>query len=163
MYSKILVPTDGSELSDRAVRVAAKLARHVGATLTLFHAVPAYRMPSLTYEGAMLRNVVTPARYKRSMRAHAKRLLDVAARKAGGTVTQCDVAFSDLPYDAIVAAARRNRCDLIVMASHGWRGLKGLVLGSETHKVLTHSRIPVLVVRQPIDPGQKAARTRAQT
>jgi len=147
MYSKILVPTDGSTLSDRAVREAAKLARTTGATLTLFHAAPAYRMPTLTYEGAMLRNIVTPERYKRSMRAHARRLLDKAARKAGGTVTRQDVDFSDLPYEAIVDAARRNKCDLIVMASHGWRGLKGLLLGSETHKVLTHSRIPVLVVR----------------
>ena len=147
MYSKILVPTDGSQLSDRAVREAAKLARSVGATLTLFHAAPAYRMPTLTYEGAMLRNIVTPERYERSMRAHAKRLLDKAARKAGGTVTRRDFALSDMPYEAIVAAARKNRCDLIVMASHGWRGLKGLLLGSETHKVLTHSRIPVLVVR----------------
>ena len=147
MYSKILVPTDGSQLSDRAVREAAKLARSTGATLTLFHAAPAYRMPTLTYEGAMLQNIVTPERYKRSMRAHAKRLLDTAARKAGGTVTRRAFAFNDLPYDAIVTAARKNRCDLIVMASHGWRGLKGLVLGSETHKVLTHSRIPVLVVR----------------
>ncbi len=147
MYSKILVPTDGSQLSDRAVREAANLARSTGATLTLFHAAPAYRMPTLTYEGAMLRNIVTPERYKRSMRAHAKRLLDKAARKAGGTVTRCDFAFNDLPYEAIVAAARKNRCDLIVMASHGWHGLKGLLLGSETHKVLTHSRIPVLVVR----------------
>ena len=71
MYSKILVPTDGSQLSDRAVREAAKLARSTGATLTLFHAAPAYRMPTLTYEGAMLQNIVTPERYKRSMRAHA--------------------------------------------------------------------------------------------
>ena len=147
MYSKILVPTDGSQLSDRAVREAATLARSTGATLTLFHAAPAYRMPTLTYEGAMLQNIVTPERYKRSMRAHAKRLLDTAARTAGGTVTRRAFAFNDLPYDAIVTAARKNRCDLIVMASHGWRGLKGLVLGSETHKVLTHSRIPVLVVR----------------
>jgi nucleotide-binding universal stress UspA family protein len=74
-------------------------------------------------------------------------LLDKAARKAGGTVTRQVCEFTDQPYEAIIAAAKKNRCDLIVMASHGWRGLKGLVLGSETHKVLTHTRIPVLVVR----------------
>ena len=147
MYTKILVPTDGSQLSDRALREAGQLARTLGATLTLFYAVPAYRMPVATFEGAMLQNVMTPERYRRTMRAHGRRVLDKAARKAGGTVVRQACEFSDQPYDAIIAAAKKNRCDLIVMASHGWRGLKGLVLGSETQKVLTHSRIPVLVVR----------------
>jgi len=147
MYTKILVPTDGSPLSDRAVKEAAQLARNVGATLTLFHTAPAYRVPVSSYEVAGFQNVVTPERYRRSVRAHAKRLLDSAARKAGGTVTRREFGFSDVPYEAIIAAARKNKCDLIVMASHGWRGLKGLVLGSETQKVLTHSSIPVLVVR----------------
>ncbi len=147
MYSKILVPTDGPHLSHRAFKEAASLARAVGATLTLFYAAPTYRLPSVGFEGAMMQNVVTPERYRRSMRAHARRLLDAAARKAGGTVVRRACDFSDQPYDAIIAAARKNKCDLIVMASHGWRGLKGLLLGSETHKVLTHSRIPVLVVR----------------
>lgn len=147
MYSKILVPTDGSQLSNRALKEAASLARAVGATLTLFYAAPAYRMPSAGFEGVLIQNVVTPERYRRSMRAHARRLLDTAARKAGGTVTRRACEFSDQPYEAIISAARKNKCDLIVMASHGWRGLKGLLLGSETHKVLTHSKIPVLVVR----------------
>jgi nucleotide-binding universal stress UspA family protein len=147
MYTKILVPTDGSHLSDRVLREAGQLARTLGATLTLFYAAPAYRMPVATLEGAMMQNVMTPERYRRTMRAHARRLLDGATRKAGGTVTRRVCEFSDQPYDAIIAAAKKNRCDLIVMASHGWRGLKGLLLGSETHKVLTHSRIPVLVVR----------------
>jgi len=147
MYSKILVPTDGSQLSDRALREAGQLARSLGATVTLFYAAPAYRMPMPTFEGAMVENVITPQRYRRTMRAHSRRLLDAAARKTGGTVTRRVCEFSDQPYDAIITAAKKNRCDLIVMASHGWRGLKGLVLGSETHKVLTHSRVPVLVVR----------------
>lgn len=147
MYSRILVPTDGSQLSDRAVKEAARLARSIGATLTLFYAAPAYRMPQPGFEGAALQNIVTPERYRRSMRAHARRLLDAAARKAGGTVTRQLCDFSDLPHEAIIAAARKQKCDLIVMASHGWRGLKGLLLGSETHKVLTHSALPVLVIR----------------
>ena len=147
MYRRILVPIDGSQLSDRAVKEAAALAKSVGATLTLFHAAPDYRMPVAYSEGAILQHIVPPERYKRSMRAHAKRLLASAARKAQGTANRQRCDFSDLPYDAIIKAARKDKSDLIVMASHGWRGLKGLLLGSETHKVLTHSRIPVLVVR----------------
>jgi nucleotide-binding universal stress UspA family protein len=99
------------------------------------------------FEGAVLQNVVTPEKYRRSMRAHARRLLDAAARRASGTVTRRVCDFSDQPYEAIIAAARKNKCELIVMASHGWRGLKGFLLGSETQKVLTHSTVPVLVVR----------------
>jgi nucleotide-binding universal stress UspA family protein len=147
MYSRILVPTDGSQLSERAVKEAGALARTLGATLTLFHAAPVHRPPALAFEGAPPGSVVPPERYRRNMRARARRLLDVAARKAGGTATRRVCEFSDQPYEAIIAAARKNRCDLIVMASHGWRGLQGLLLGSETHKVVTHSRIPVLVVR----------------
>ena len=147
MYLRILVPIDGSQLSERAVKEASNLARTVGATLTLFYAAPAYRPPLSYSEGAVLQHFVTPERYRRSMRAHARKLLDTAARRAGGTVTRQICDFSDQPSAAIIAAARKARCDLIVMASHGWRGLKGLLLGSETHKVLTHSRIPVLVVR----------------
>jgi nucleotide-binding universal stress UspA family protein len=146
MYNRILVPTDGSQLSERAVKEAAMLARNTGATLTLFYAAPEYRTP-VHWEGATMQNIVTPQRYRKSMRAHARRLLDSAARKASGTVAKTACEFSDHPYEGIIAAARKHKCDLIVMASHGWRGLKGLLLGSETHKVLTHSRIPVLVVR----------------
>jgi nucleotide-binding universal stress UspA family protein len=147
MYSRILVPIDGSPLSERAVREASQVARSMGATLTLFYAAPEYRLPMATFEGAMVQNVVSPQRYRKSMRAHARRLLDTAARKAGGTAAGRVCEFSDHPWQAIIATARKRRSDLIVMASHGWRGLKGVLLGSETHKVLTHSRIPVLVVR----------------
>ena len=146
MYARIFVPTDGSQLADRAVKEASTLARTIGATLTLFYAAPEYRLPAY-YEGTAVRSYVPPETYRRRMRSHAHKLLDGAARRAGGTVTRKVCEFSDRPYEAIIAAARKNRADLIVMASHGWRGLKGLILGSETHKVLTHSRIPVLVVR----------------
>jgi nucleotide-binding universal stress UspA family protein len=147
MYQRILVPTDGSQLSDRAVKEAANLARAVGATLTLFYAAPAYRLPVAISEGAGVQQFVPPEQYRRNMRAIAKRLLDAAEEKAGGTATQQVCEFAEQPYEAIIKAAQKGKYDLIVMASHGWRGLKGLLLGSETHKVLTHSRIPVLVVR----------------
>jgi nucleotide-binding universal stress UspA family protein len=147
MYARILVPTDGSQLAQRAVKEAATLARTAGATLTLFYAAPSYRPPVSYSEGALLQHYVTPESYRRDVRAHAHKLLDGAARRAGGTVTKKICEFSDQPYEAIIAAAKKHRSDLIVMASHGWRGLKGLVLGSETQKVLTHTKIPVLVVR----------------
>ena len=147
MYQRILVPIDGSQLSERAVKEAANLARAVGATLTLFFAAPAYRLPVGLSEGAAVQQFIPPERYRRSMRASAMRMLDAAARKAGGTVARQVCEFAEQPYEAIIATARKGKCDLIVMASHGWRGLKGFLLGSETHKVLTHSRIPVLVVR----------------
>ena len=147
MYRRILVPIDGSQLSDRAVKEAATLAQAVGAKIALLYAAPAYRMPVAYSEGAILQHFAPPERYKRSMRAHAKRLLGAAARKAQGVATRKLCEFNDQPYEAIINAARKHKCDLIVMASHGWRGLKGLLLGSETHKVLTHSNIPVLVFR----------------
>ena len=147
MYRRILVPIDGSQLSDRAVREATALARSVGAKIALLYAAPAYRAPASYSEGAILQYFVPPERYKRGMQAHARRLLESAPKKANGAAKQQLCEFNDQPYEAIIKAARKNRCDLIVMASHGWRGLKGLLLGSETHKVLTHSRVPVLVVR----------------
>ncbi len=147
MYQRILVPVDGSKLSHSAVKEAAALAKAVGGRLTLFYAAPAYQMPVGGVEGGMLQHYVSPQRYKRDVSARARRLLASAERNAGGVPADGAFEFSDRPYDAIAKAAARKKCDLIVMASHGWRGLKGLLLGSETHKVLTHSRIPVLVVR----------------
>src|SRR5262245_13314162 len=107
MYTRILVPTDGSQLSERALREAGELARATGGTLTLFYAAPAYRMPTASFEGAMVQNVITPERYRRTMRAHARRLLDGASRKTGGTVTRRVCEFSDQPYEAIIAAAKK--------------------------------------------------------
>jgi nucleotide-binding universal stress UspA family protein len=147
VYERILVPTDGSLLADRAVKEAAMLARTIGATLTLFHVAPNYRPPIYAEGMVVPQYYLTPESHRRGMRAHAHRLLDSAARRAGGTVTRRICEFSDQPHEAIIAAARKQRSDLIVMASHGWSGLKGLLLGGETQKVLTHSRVPVLVVR----------------
>src|SRR5262245_47791818 len=118
MYARILVPTDGSPLAARAVKEAATLARNVGATLTLFYAAPAYH-PPMYGEGAVLEGYPTPEGHRRAMRALAHKLLDGAARRAGGTVAGKVWEFSDRPYEAIIAAAKKNRAELIVMASHG--------------------------------------------
>ena len=131
MYKSILVPIDGSELSDAAIREAAKLAKAPGSKLVLFYAVPQYQLPPLAIE------------------EEPKRVLAYAAQNfnlAGLNVEQ-QFTVSNSPYKSIIEAAKVFQCELIVMASHGRHGVSGVLLGSETQKVLTHSSIPVLVVR----------------
>ena len=148
MYKHILVPTDGTRLSDKAIRSAAKLAGIVGARITGLHVVPPYNLAISGYEIAPA-VVFSPAEYSNVMAKASKEALakiEKAARAAG--VTSITISVTDeRPWEAIVRAARTRKCDLIVMASHGRRGLSGLLLGSETTKVLTHSKVPVLVVR----------------
>lgn len=145
MYKHILVATDGSELSDKAVDAAIGLARDLGARLTAFHATQDYPiMPFPDVAGSL-----TPAMWKADQGKRARRILEKVEAKAKKAGVACDTGFSLAvhPYEAIIQAAKKARCDLIVMASHGRRGIKGIVLGSETNKVLTHSKLPVLVYR----------------
>jgi nucleotide-binding universal stress UspA family protein len=148
MYKHILISTDGSRLSDKAVNAGIALARELGAKLTIFHATEDYPiMPSPDYAAGI--GSFTPEAWKADQEKRTQRILDKAqttAQKAGiACSTKSATALH--PYEAIMEAAKKGRCDLIVMASHGRRGIKGLVLGSETHKVLTHGKVPVLVVR----------------
>ncbi|MBL8385699.1 MAG: universal stress protein [Burkholderiales bacterium] len=148
MYKNILVPIDGSRLSDKAAKEAVGLAKAVGAKITLFHCVADFPAPVYA-ESAIMAAQVTAGQYRKEAVKHAEDLLAKAAQKLEGTGLKVDTvhAVSDLPYDAIIAAAGKKKCDLIIMASHGRRGLSGFLLGSETQKVLTHSKVPVLVVR----------------
>lgn len=148
MYKRILVPTDGSKLSAKAVKQAVQLAKSIGASLTAMHVSPAYR-PILDDGFA-----VTPlSAYKKRFEAESVRRSDLLLKKvqagarASGVACGSVTVIGDFPYDAIINQAKKSRCDLIIMASHGRKGLSGLLLGSETSKVLTHSSIPVLVVR----------------
>ena len=148
MYKHILVPTDGTRLSDKAIRSAAELAARIGAKLTGLHVLPPYNLAISGYEIAPV-VVFSPAEYRQATAKSAKAALDKvenAAREAGVGCASLSVT-NELAWDAIVRAAHDRKCDLIVMASHGRRGLSGLILGSETTKVLTHSKVPVLVVR----------------
>ena len=145
MFKRILVPTDGSELSKKAVDVAIRLAASTGARLVAFHAIPKFRM--FAFDRAMLEG--TAGDYRKASVENARTLLArivVKAVKAGVT---CDTAYasSDQPWAAIIREAKRNKCDLVLMASHGRRGVQAMLLGSETQKVLTHSTLPVLVCR----------------
>lgn len=145
MFKHILLPTDGSRGSEKAIRKALELAKSTGAKVTGFHVIPKFHV--FTYRTEMLED--TREEYARDSRAHAQQYLAVIEKAAKQAGVSCETAYttSDHPYGAIIQAAKRKGCDLIAMASHGRRGVQGLLLGSETQKVLTHSKIPVLVYR----------------
>ncbi len=147
MFKHILVPTDGSELSTGAVGKAIEFARETGARLTFFFAKPEYPV-SFYGEGALV-DPTTPEKFAEMAEQQARDILGAAELAARNANVACDsvASVSDVPYDAIISAATDKECDLIFMASHGRRGISGLLLGSETQKVLTHSKIPVLVYR----------------
>jgi len=145
MYTRLLLPTDGSEASRRAIESGIAFARSIGAEVVAMTATPAFH--ALTLDSEMLQQ--TPEQYAAASREHAQRLLDevqAGARDAGVPCSGVQVV-SDDPDEAIIATAREHMCDLIVMASHGRRGIMGVLLGSVTQKVLAHSAIPVLVHR----------------
>lgn len=151
MFKHILLPTDGSKLSNTGVKEAIKLAGALRAKITAVHVVGKYHQYTHDWEDGFMIPEVHALRkdFEKRAAAHAKTILDLvkaAATKAG---VKCDtvVASGDLPYETIIRQARKSKCDLIMMASHGRSGIKGLLLGSETIKVLTHSKIPVLVLR----------------
>jgi nucleotide-binding universal stress UspA family protein len=147
MYTHILIPTDGSELAEKAVEAGIELARLTRARVTAFIAVPEYQVPS---EGEIVsRTAVSFDEHERRSKEKADAVLErIEARaRAAGVDCDTDFALSDRPYEAIIEAARKHGCDLIFMASHGRRGLSALVHGSETQGVLTHSSIPTMVYR----------------
>jgi nucleotide-binding universal stress UspA family protein len=148
MYKHMLLPTDGSERSDKAADQAIKLAKSMGAALTAIHVTPEY--PHFAYEESAVR---IPASVKENFYEQSaqlsKKFLDKVTAAAGAAGVQCDAVsvHNVSPCDAIVAQAEKSGCDMIVMASHGRGQLSGLMLGSETTKVLAHSKVPVLVLR----------------
>jgi nucleotide-binding universal stress UspA family protein len=147
MYAHFLVPTDGSKLSDKAVAHAIALAKSTQARITIFHATPGFPRP--VYADGISVEMVSRKEYAKHAKEDAAKVLDRAAAKAKAAGLACDTIHisTDTPWEAILAAAKKAKADTIVMASHGRRGLVGLLLGSETTKVLTHSTLPVLVVR----------------
>lgn len=147
MYQRILVATDGSELSQKAVDSALDLAAKLGAAVVAVKVVPPY--PQSYFDGAMAIDLKEIERTEASWSAAAHKDLE-AVQSAGLTrkVTVTPVVVrDDQVSEALIATAQKHHCDLIVMASHGRRGVSRLLLGSETQHVLTHSHIPVLVLR----------------
>jgi nucleotide-binding universal stress UspA family protein len=147
MFRHLLVPTDGSALSEAAMRMAVALAKENSARITSLYMVRPFHMT--VYSAEM---VGAPQDEMESVdRAHAQQYLQAMRAIATEAGVECDTQAptGTHPYEAILDAARTRHCDLIVMASHGHGGIRGLLLGSETQKVLTHSHLPILVVRPP--------------
>ncbi len=144
MYKHILLPTDGSVLSESAIQTGVKLAKALGARITGFHVIEPFHVVSAGVE--MVSD--TRAQYDKEALANAERFVSAiaAAAKQAGVTCDCVTDRSPHAFEAIIAAAEQRGCDLIVMASHGRRGIKGVLLGSVTNKVLTHTRTPVLVL-----------------
>ena len=148
MYKRILVPTDGSSLSEQAVATAIDLALLAGAELV--SVTVAHLQPYGYFEGSMVLNQREIEASQEQVEQSAQRLVDAvrsAAIARGVRSAQAIVMKSNQVAEAIIATAKNQQCDLIVMASHGRRSLARLLMGSETLHVLTHSHIPVLVLR----------------
>ncbi len=149
MYKHILVPTDGSALSLKAAHAASELAARIGAKLSAVYVIAPY-MPPAGGDGMMYyEDAFSPKEYEKAMKEHAGKALgkvEALAQAAKVPCTKWTVSGTQ-PWKGIIDTARSRKCDLIIMASHGRRGLAGVILGSETTKVLTHSKTPVLVCR----------------
>jgi nucleotide-binding universal stress UspA family protein len=147
MFQNILVPTDGSDFSNKAVSTAARLAHSLRAKLLVLHVRSPIESPHHVEGGAL--SGLGGKVVMQEIEDEERKLLDAALEIAAADGTAAETAFvaGYLPYDAIIRIAREQHCDLIVMASHGRRGISGFLIGSETQKVLTHTTIPVLIVR----------------
>jgi len=147
MYARILVATDGSSLSKKAVADAIGLAATCGSELVALKVVPRY--PQAYFEGSIPLNAKDVARIEAQWLEEAQAAVDAVKKLAEGKGVKAKavVSRSDIVSDAIIAAAKKQKADLVVMASHGRKGIKRLLLGSETQQVLTHCHVPVLVLR----------------
>ena len=147
MYARILVATDGSTLSKKAVNSAISLAALCGAELIAIKVVPRY--PQSYFEGSIPLSVEDVKRVEKQWAEDGQAVVDAVKKTAAakGVSVKALTVKSDPVSDALISAATKHKADLIVMASHGRKGIKRLLLGSETQHVLTHSHVPVLVLR----------------
>ena len=147
MYKHILLPTDGSPLSARAVASGIALARATGASVTALYVAPP--PTPVVFRRRLPIGYATTEQHADMIEHEAAKALGAVekAAKAAGVTVRLEKVLGDFPADAILSTAKRRKCDLIVMASHGRSGLKAVLLGSETQKVLAHAGVPVLVHR----------------
>ena len=147
MFDHILVPTDGSRLANKAVKAAVTFAASVNARITFYQAmesnVAMYGVDGFSIPGDMIVSM------EKALVAAARSNLDAAVKLATSKNVQCEALTGKnaVAWEGIIATARKRKCDVVFMASHGRRGITGVVLGSVTHQVLTHSKIPVVVFR----------------
>jgi nucleotide-binding universal stress UspA family protein len=148
MFTNILIPTDGSALATQASRRALEIARAFKAKATVVLVSPTFKQ--LTDEGFVGPAMnVSKREWEKGVVERAFKVLDAVAAEAKAAGVKCETVhvFRDQPHMGIVDLAKKNSCDLIVMGSHGYGGFKQFMLGSETSRVLSHSKIPVLVYR----------------
>jgi len=148
VFKNILVPTDGSEMSRKAAEKAVALAHSMGARVTGFHVAPAFH-PQVNDDYYVPREHMSPAQFAAKTRQVAEKHLGAISKAANASHVEAESHYvnSDFPADAIVAAAKRYKCDAIVMASHGRTGLSHFFLGSQTQKVIASTKLPVVVLR----------------
>ena len=152
MFNKIVVPTDGSELAEKAVDHAIEFCRYAGASMTAVYVrspTPIREVVSLSDYGPGSSKAITLDEIMARMEAHGRELLDAVTKRARSQGVECNtvLAVDDEPYRGIIDVAEKEGCSMVFMASHGRGGIGALLLGSVTQKVLTHSKIPVLVFR----------------
>jgi nucleotide-binding universal stress UspA family protein len=145
MDKSILIPTDGTELAGKAVQHGIAFAKEIGATITVLNVTVPFHV--FTLDPQVVED--TAEQYKKHIQEQAAKLLGAVAKAANAARVACETlqVEHEHPYQAIIDTAKSKGCDLIVMASHGRRGISAIVLGSETVKVLTHTKIPVLIHR----------------
>ena len=150
MFKHILLPTDGSKLSDKAAKQAIKTAKALGAKITAIYVMPDYgKYVTEHYNVPAAMAAPVKRKYKEEAAELAQEILDQVCSAATAAGVECAPVsvINESPYEAIIKQATKSGCDVIMMASHGRRGLQSLLLGSETQKVLVHSKLPVLVCR----------------
>jgi nucleotide-binding universal stress UspA family protein len=146
MYERILIATDGTDLSDKAVKAGIGLAVALDASIVAFTVVPSY--PSMYFEGAVVLTAAEATRIENQWRQDAQSIVDKVQQAAHASDVKATTVTGQGPIaESIIDAAKKHQCDLIVMASHGRKGFQRILLGSETLDVLTHSHMPVLVLR----------------
>ncbi len=148
MFKHLLVPIDGGDASQAAVLRSVKFAREAGAIVTFYNARQSHLPAVIAGEGVII-DVTTQEAVARAREEESQQILAAASAVAMAAGVRCDTIsdIHDAPWEGIIAAAERSGADLIFMASHGRRGVRALLLGSETQKVLTHCKVPVLVFR----------------
>ena len=147
MFKRILLPNDGSPVSQKAVRQGIAFAKAVGAKVVGFYCAEDYR--ALIYTEYVPPALLSEAEFEAQSKKVAEKRLALVEKtaKAAGVPFEGFYLISTAPWEAIIEASKKKKCDLIFMGSHGHKGLAGLLLGSQTNKVLTHSKVPVLVYR----------------